>query len=131
MVPTSDPRGGTAPADSDFGGESAPAQAPATTLAETRSSPLTSGHRWQVYEVGELEPGGPGWRYRGVNISTLDNVGIRVLPIDAQDELRKKIWDARKKLNPLHVLGGIAVHEHDGFRFEVTQGAMETTLREW
>jgi len=131
MVPTSDPRGRTAPTDSQFGGGPALAHAPAKTFAEPRSSPLTPGHRWQAYEVGELEPGGPGWRYRAVNIATLDNVLIRVLPIDKKDDLRKQVWEARKKLDPLRVLGGIAVHEHNGFRFEVTQGAMETTLREW
>ncbi len=98
-----------------------------------RACPVVPGQRWHAYQIGEpIEGGGPGWCFSAMNVGMLEEVSLRILPLDGEATVRRgKVWQEIKALNHPGILPLFDAREEGGFRYELSAARPPTTLREW
>ena len=94
-------------------------------------SPLTNGQRWRNYQIGDPLDTDTGWCYQCVNVSTLEDVQIRVLPYGGPGDMRAQAWQELQSLDKRGLIRGFEAIEEGDFRYEVSQPPPTTTLHEW
>ncbi len=94
-------------------------------------SPLVVGQRWHEYQVGDQIESDAGWCYHAVNIGMLEDVELRVFPINEQSGARAQAWRELQSVDMPGLHKGIEAFEESGFRFEIARALPKTLLREW
>ena len=94
-------------------------------------SPLEVGQRWREYQIGDQIETDTGWCYHAVNVGMLEDVEIRVLPINEHTEMRAQAWRELLSMDMPGLHKGIDALEEGEYRYEVSHPTPKMTLREW
>ena len=132
MMPdeTDPPAPAASPAHDDLTAAENSLQGAGLSAAPMRS-PFVEGQRWHEYQIGDPIETDTGWCYHAVNVGMLEDVEIRIIPINDQTEMRAQAWRELQSLDMPGLLNGVDAFDEGECRYEISRSRPKMTLQEW